>query len=82
MGERENRYEILAKEFCSCKHCGAKYPEINVRSVEYKEKRTSRKKTSSYLIRARCTSKAHTSRDTRDFEIEVPYNQFWFTLTR
>ncbi len=44
MVERADRYDVLAREFCSCKHCGARYPDINVRSVEFHEKGRFRKK--------------------------------------
>ena len=82
MVERASRYDVLAKELCSCKHCGARYPDINVRSVEYKEKGRGRNIEKSYLIKCRCTSRTHYSWEPdRDFTIEVPYNKYWSTLT-
>ncbi len=81
MVERANRFDVLAREFCSCKHCGARYPDINIRSVEFNEKGRFRKKRQFYIIKGRCTSNAHHLGDSnRDFEIEVPYRQYWSTM--
>ena len=83
MFEKANRYDVLAKEFLSCETCGARYPKVNVRSVEYKEKGHFRRKRRFYLIKGRCTSPEYHSNDSdRNFEKEVPYNQYWSTLRR
>jgi hypothetical protein len=81
MTERANRYDVLAKELCSCKHCGARYPDIDITSVEYKEKGRFRKIEKFYRIKGKCTSRTHySSEPNRDFTIEVPYNQYWSAL--
>ena len=82
MVERANRYDVLAREFCSCKHCGARYPDIDITSVEFNEKGRFRKKRQFYLIKARCTSRVHKLGDSdRDFEIEVSYRQYWSSIS-
>jgi hypothetical protein len=82
MVERANRYDVLAREFCSCKHCGARYPDIDIISVEFNEKGRFRKKRQFYIIKAICTSNVHNLGDSdRDFEIKVPYKQYWSTIS-
>ena len=81
MAEKTNRYDVLAKEICSCKHCGARYPDINVRSVEYEEKRQGIKIEKFYRIKGRCTSRNHYSWEPDSgFTIDVPYEQYWSTI--
>jgi len=83
MVERASRHDVLAMAYGQCQRCGAKHPDTTVRTVEYREKGSGRHKEQVYRITFQCLSRTHHAWEPgREFTVEVPFDQYWATLTR